>query len=252
MQKIAVVGGRGTVGAYVVEELRRRGHEVRTPSRRDPSHPVDLTNGRGLDAALEGCDVVVDASNAPPTNPRSVLVDGTRRLLEAEQRATVGHHVCVSIVGIDAVPTKYYAAKLAQESLVEQSPVPWTIVRSTQFHELIDQQLGPLLRRWHLAPSLAARLQPVAAREAAAAIAGVAVGTPLRDRYVVAGPEIVELREIVRQLRAAWPGWAIPLRVPLKPSVGRPLRNGALTTATADFRGTQPFSAWLSSQGSAG
>ncbi|MEU2632071.1 NAD(P)H-binding protein, partial [Kitasatospora sp. NPDC007106] len=117
--RIAIVGGTGTLGSHVTEELRARGHEVRVLSRRSPEHPVDLTTGAGLAAALAGCEVVVDAANSRSAKgAERTLVDGTRHLLAAERAAGVGHHVCVSIVGCDRVPVGYYAVKTAQERAV--------------------------------------------------------------------------------------------------------------------------------------
>jgi len=135
--RIAVVGGTGTLGRQVGTELARRGHEVRVLSRSSPQFPIDLTSGQGLVAALEGCGAVVDASNTQ-RQARQVLVEGTGRLLAAEQQAGVGHHVCISIVGCDQVPMGYYRVKVDQERVVERSPVPWTVVRATQFHELVN------------------------------------------------------------------------------------------------------------------
>jgi uncharacterized protein YbjT (DUF2867 family) len=98
--RVAIVGGTGMLGRQVAQELRARGHQVRTLSRHSP----DLTTGEGLDVALAGCDVVVDASNDASKRAAETLVEGTRRLLAAEERAGVGHHVGVSIVGCECVP----------------------------------------------------------------------------------------------------------------------------------------------------
>jgi uncharacterized protein YbjT (DUF2867 family) len=123
---IAVAGATGSIGKPVAMELLARGHEVRALSRSAPAFPVDLTTGAGLDAALDGCDALVDASNAGPAAAaaREVLIDGGRRLLEAAGRAGIGHHVCISIVGIEHVPMPYYEIKVEQEALVRASEVP--------------------------------------------------------------------------------------------------------------------------------
>lgn len=97
---------------------------------------VDLTAGDGLALALEGCDAVVDASNAT-LKAADVLVSGSRRLLAAEKTAGVGHHICVSIVGCELIPMGYFSIKVEQERVIEDGPVPCTIVRATQFHEYI-------------------------------------------------------------------------------------------------------------------
>lgn len=172
--RIAVVGGTGMIGRRIAAALGRDGHDVRALSRRAPQYPVDLTTGAGLDTALRSCDVVVDASNGPPSRKaRAVLVEGSRRLLDAEARAGVGHHVCVSIVGIEDVPVAYYRVKVAQERVVESAGVPWTIVRSTQFHDLLGAWLSAAGRR-HVVPAAGALFQPVDVDEAGDAVAAVA------------------------------------------------------------------------------
>jgi uncharacterized protein YbjT (DUF2867 family) len=125
---IAVTGGTGMLGGAVVAELAHRGHDVRVLSRRPPDtpqpgtthHAVDLVGGAGLREALAGADAVIEAANTPGSGRKAtpVLVEGTRRLLAAESREEVEHHVAISIVGIDAVAFSYYEVKLAQERLV--------------------------------------------------------------------------------------------------------------------------------------
>src|SRR5215831_3916487 len=124
---IAIVGGTGTLGRKVAAELESRGHKVRPLSRHAPEYRVDLATGDGLGPALAGCDVVVDASNSSARKPAGTLVDGSRRLLEAEAAADVKHHVCVSIVGCDQVPMSYFRVKADQERVVSQGAVPWSI-----------------------------------------------------------------------------------------------------------------------------
>lgn len=134
-------------------ELRSRGHDVRVLSRSSPEYRVDLTTGEGLAEALAGCDAVVDASNSQSSAKQAArtLVEGSRRLLAAEEAAGVGHHVCVSIVGCDQLPMGYFKVKADQEAVVEHGPVPWTVVRATQFHELMDMAFTAGARELHLA-----------------------------------------------------------------------------------------------------
>ncbi|MBV7669949.1 NAD(P)H-binding protein [Streptomyces halstedii] len=242
---VAVAGGTGTLGSAVAEELRGRGHRVRVLSRHSPDHPVDLTTGQGLAGALAGCDVVVDASNSTsPKKARTTLVDGSRLLLAAEERAGVGHHVGISIVGCEKVPIGYYRTKVAQERVVESGPVGWSMVRATQFHELVAGVLAPLAR-CGVHPLPKARLQTVAAVEVAHAVADVAERPALRGRVEVAGPEIADLRDLALQWRAAHRSRVLPVPVPLPGAVGRALRAGALTTGRPDVRGTTTFAQWL-------
>jgi uncharacterized protein YbjT (DUF2867 family) len=186
--RIAVIGGAGTLGRQVTAELARRGHEVRVLSRSSPQFPVDLTTGQGLASALAGCAAVVDASNAQ-RRARQVLVEGSARLLAAERQAGVSHHVAISIIGCDQVPIGYYEAKVEQERAVERGPVPWTIVRATQFHELAAG-LFATAARYCVLPAPAVPLQPVAAADVARVLAGAAEADPRGGRISVAGPQV--------------------------------------------------------------
>jgi uncharacterized protein YbjT (DUF2867 family) len=243
--RIAIVGGTGTLGRHVAAELAGRGHEVRVLSR-SGEYRVDLTTGVGLAEALDGCAAVVDASNAM-RNARQVLVDGSGRLLAAERAAAVGHHVCVSIVGCDRVPMGYYKIKTEQERLVEHGPVPWTIVRATQFHELAASTLAAA-GRYRILPVPAVRLQTIAAAEVAGAVADVAERPPAGSRVQVAGPEVCTVAELASTWRRLTGRKALALPVPLPGGLGRALREGALTAPEADILGSTPFAAWLAAR----
>jgi uncharacterized protein YbjT (DUF2867 family) len=141
--RIAIAGGTGTLGSLVAAELTGRGHEIRVLSRRSKDFPVDLVSGNGLAGALAGCEVVIDASNAAtPGRAQRVLVEGSGRLLTTGAAAGVGHHVGVSIVGCERIPVGYYRVKVAQQEVVAHGPVPWSLVRATQFHELAAAALA--------------------------------------------------------------------------------------------------------------
>src|SRR5579859_2089156 len=185
--RIAVLGATGRLGAPVAQALGARGHDVRLLSRGASEHRVDLRTGEGLASALSGCQVVIDASNDNSRRAAEVLVEGTRRLLDAEVAAGVSHHVCVSVVGCDRAPLHYYRLKVDQERVISQAPIGWSILRATQFHELIDGMLC-FAARARVLPIPAARLQPIASSEVAAAVTDVAQGMPLRGRVEVAGP----------------------------------------------------------------
>jgi uncharacterized protein YbjT (DUF2867 family) len=240
---VAIVGGTGTLGRHIAAELRARGHEVRVLSRHAPEYRIDLTTGDGLGPALAGCHVVVDASNAQ-RRAAGTLVDGSRRLLAIGEAAGVAHHVCVSIVGCDQLPIGYYRVKVDQERAVEQGAVPWSIVRSTQFHELAGSVLAAAGRWWVLpVPHMA--VQPVACADAARAVADVATGAPLKGRLAVAGPEILQAAELARIWRTVTGRRAVLVPLPLPGQAGRALRAGALTTQHPDVRGTTRFADWL-------
>jgi uncharacterized protein YbjT (DUF2867 family) len=243
---IAIVGGTGTLGHQVAAELEARGHKVRPLSRHAPEYRVDLATGDGLGPALAGCDVVVDASNSASRKPAAILVDGSRRLLEAEAAAGVKHHVCVSIVGCDRVPMSYFRAKADQERVVGQGTVPWSTVRSTQFHELVGTVLAAA-GRWRVLAMPQGVLQPVACADAARAIADVAEGAPLNRCLTVAGPEVREVRDLARTWREVTGHRAALIPVPVPGTVGRALRSGALTAPWPDVRGATGFADWLRS-----
>ncbi|MGN7703874.1 SDR family oxidoreductase [Cellulosimicrobium sp. 22601] len=244
-----MTGGTGTIGRHVVAALTARGHEVRALSRHAERYAVDLRTGAGLPAALAGVDVVVDASNASSStaDARATLVDGTRQLLAAEHDAGVRHHVLVSIVGCHDVPMAYYGVKVEQERAVAAGAVPWTVVAVTQFHEFVTGTLAGAARRG-VVPLLRALVQPVAARDAASAVADAAERQPLRGTTTVAGPEVLDLRDAARAWRAATGSRAVPVRVPLPGKLGRALRAGGLTDPRPDARGTTTFRDWLAAQ----
>ena len=244
--RIAIVGGSGTLGRHITAELARRGHDVRVLSRSSPQYPVDLATGQGLDAAVEDCAAVVDASNSQRRS-RQVLVLGSGRLLAAEQRAGVGHHLCVSIVGCDRVPLGYYRVKVEQERVVTAGSVPWSIVRATQFHELVASMFAASAR-YRVLPALRLPLQPVAAAEVAAAVADAAEREPSGQRLQVAGPEVSTVADLARTWRSAAGRTAVPLPVPLPGRLGRTLRAGGLTADTADVIGSVTFARWLATR----
>jgi len=244
--RIAVVGATGTAGVPIAAALEDAGHEIRRLSRRSETHPVDLRTGAGLDAALTGCETVIDASNVAgrTKEARALLVEGNRRLLAAEARAGVSHHVCLSIVGIERVPIGYYRVKLEQERVVREAGIPWSVVRSTQFHQLLDWAFGALARA-RVLPAAQAPLQPVDPVEVASAVAMVTSGEPLNGTTTVAGPRPEQIAELARTWKVARGRPAILLPVPLLGKAGSGLRAGALTHPTPDHRGTRTFADWL-------
>ena len=250
---VAITGGTGTVGREVTKELARRGHAVRVLTRGvggwlpagATHHRVDLATGAGLDAALAGVDVVVDASNAgpDPAAAEAVLVDGGRRLLAAARAAGVAHHVGVSIVGIDRVPAPYYRVKLAQEEVIRGGGVPWTIVRATQFHDLVASVFAGEARISLLADA-AFPLQPVDVREVAVVLADTAEAEPSGAITQFAGPEVRTVRELAETWRLETGRPACIAPVPVPDDVGEALRAGGLTNPGA-WKGRVAFGEWL-------
>ena len=201
--KIVVIGGTGLIGSKLVEKLRKDGHE---PLAAAPETGVNTLTGEGLAAALEGAQVVVDVANAPAWEDAAVLdffQRSSRNLLASEAAAGVGHHVTLSVVGIDRLPASgYFRAKVAQEQLVKAGPIPYTIVRATQFFEFIariadSSTEGDTVR---LPPAL---VQPEAADDVVSTLADIAVGAPLNDTVELAGPEAFRLDELARRVLRA-------------------------------------------------
>jgi uncharacterized protein YbjT (DUF2867 family) len=201
--KIVVIGGTGLIGSKLVKKLGDQGHDV-VPAA--PQTGVNTITGEGLAAALAGADVVVDVSNAPSWEDTAVLKffeTSTRNVLAAEAAVGVRHHVALSVVGTDRLlESGYFRAKMAQEKLIKQSSIPYTIVRATQFFEFIkgvaDQAaVGNTVRL------PAVLFQPIAAEDVATVVARVAVGSPLNTLVEVGGPQQFRLDELIRNdLRA--------------------------------------------------
>jgi uncharacterized protein YbjT (DUF2867 family) len=201
--KITVIGGTGLIGSKLVNKLRQDGHD---PLAASLDTGVNTITGEGLAEALEGAQVVVDVANAPAWDDEAVLdffQTSSHNLLAAETAAGVGHHVTLSVVGTDRLPESgYFRAKLAQEEAVKAGPVPYTIVRATQFFEFIGRIAdssteGDTVR---LSPAL---VQPEAADDVASTLADVAVGAPLNDTVELAGPEAFRLDELARRVLKA-------------------------------------------------
>ena len=245
--RIAIAGGTGTLGRLVAGELGWRGHEVRVLSRGAAEYRVDLSTGEGLGPALVGCDAVVDAANNSSKHAAEILVEGSRRLLAAERAAGVGHHVCVSVVGCEQVPMSYFRVKAEQERVTEEGPVPWSLVRATQFHEYVLATLTAGAR-WGVLPVPRARLQTIACAEVARVVADVAENVPRKERIEVAGPEVADARDVARTWRSVTGRRVALVPVALPGKLGRALRAGVLTTGRPDVRGSVTFADWLVTQ----
>ena len=246
--RIAIAGGTGMVGRRITEAADERGHETVVLSRR---RGVDVLTGDGLRDALAGVDVVIDALNVTTQNVRRAtefFTTTSRNLLEAEERAGARHHIVLSIVGLEAADAGYYAAKLAQERLVEASAQPHTIARAAQFHEFAGQvikltTLGPLT----LAPRMLSR--PVAAREVGHHLVDIAEDGPARRAADLVGPEEITLAAMIRRQYAHDGISRRVLELRLPGTYWRGLASGALRGDPATARiGEMTFEQWLDSE----
>jgi uncharacterized protein YbjT (DUF2867 family) len=196
--KIVIIGGSGLIGSKVVARLGGHGH-LAVPASLDTG--VNTITGEGLAQALAGAAVVVDVSNSPSLDDAAVLrffQTSTRNLLAAEAAAGVAHHVALSVVGCDRLPDSgYLRAKVLQEQLIAGSPIPYSIVRATQFFEFVKRIAdgateGNTVR---IPPVL---FQPMAAADVADAVSTIAVGPPLNRIVEVGGPQQFRFDEFVR------------------------------------------------------
>jgi uncharacterized protein YbjT (DUF2867 family) len=197
--KIVVIGGTGLIGSKLVTRLREGGHDAVAASL---DTGVNTMTGTGLAEALRGAAVVIDVSNSPSFEDAAALTffeTSTSNLLAAEAAAGVGHHVALSVVGTERLSQSgYFRAKMAQERLIQASPIPYSIVHATQFFEFVKSIAAAATdgNRVRLAPVL---IQPMAADDVAAAVAKIAVGKPVNAIVEVAGPEQFRLNELIRQ-----------------------------------------------------
>jgi uncharacterized protein YbjT (DUF2867 family) len=196
--KIVVIGGHGRVGSKIVEQLGAHGHDAVAA---DLNTGVNTITGEGLAEAFAGADVVIDVSNSPSFEDAAVMeffTTSTTNVLAAEQVAGIRHHVIFSIVGADRLPgSGYLRAKVAQEKLIADSPVPYSIIRSTQFYEFVDS-IADAATEGDTVRVPDARIQPIAADDAARAVGRIAVGTPVNGVVEIGGPEALGFDELIR------------------------------------------------------
>jgi uncharacterized protein YbjT (DUF2867 family) len=201
--KIVVIGGTGLIGSKVVNLLRKHGHE---PIAAAPNTGVNTLTGEGLAEALQGASVVIDVSNSPSWEDAAVMnffVTSTRNLLSHEEAANVKHHVALSVVGTQQLSESgYFRAKIAQEKLITESSIPYTIVHATQFFEFIKgiADVSMIDGKVHL-PSVL--FQPMAAEDVASSVSRIAAGAPVKGIVETGGPEIFRLDELVRRRLAS-------------------------------------------------
>ena len=243
--RIAVAGGSGTVGKYVVRSASQAGHEAVAMSR---SVGVDVRTGEGLLAALEGVDVIIDATDGGTIHrakATAFFTEVTENLHSIGQAQGVSRLVTLSIVGLERLPGfGYYEAKLAQESVALAGPLPVSIVRATQFHEFPVQILSRSARG-PIAPVPVMRIQPVAARAVGEVLVETAVGPTLGTTLEIAGPEEKNLVALARQVvrMRGRRTVVVPLRVPGR--AGKAMRAGGQMPKSGARIVGPDFEEWL-------
>jgi uncharacterized protein YbjT (DUF2867 family) len=244
--KITVLGGSGLIGSKLVNILRERGHEVVAASL---ASGLNTITGAGLDEALVGAEVVVDVTNSPSFEDKAVLEffeTSGRNIIAAEVKAGVKHHVALSIVGTDRLPESgYLRAKVAQEKLIKESPIPYSILRSTQFFEFLrgiadSATVDQTVRL----PS--ALYQPIASDDVVAALADVTVGAPINGTVEVGGPDRISMAEMVKRYLIKMGDSRKVVADPNARYFGAVLNDRALVAGPNARIGAQNFEAWFS------
>jgi uncharacterized protein YbjT (DUF2867 family) len=243
--KIIVIGGTGLIGSKLVPKLREHGHEAIAAS---PNSGVNTVTGEGLAEVLKGASVVVDVSNSPSWEDAAVLKffeTSTRNLLTNEAAAAVRHHVALSVVGTDRLSESgYFRAKIAQEKLIKESSIPYSIVQATQFFEFLKGIADTSMKgdKVHLPPVL---FQPMAADDVATGVGRIAEGPPVNGTVEIGGPEQFRLNELVRRRLATLKD---PREVIADPNAlysGAKLNEGTLVPGNNARLGETRFETWL-------
>jgi uncharacterized protein YbjT (DUF2867 family) len=240
-----VIGGTGLIGSKLVNKLREQGHEAVAAA---PNTGVNAITGEGLAEALKGASVVVDVSNSPSWEDAAVMKffeTSTRNLLAYEAAASVRHHVALSVVGSERlVESGYFRAKIAQEKLIKESSIPYSIVRATQFFEFLKglADLSVDGDKVHL-PSVL--FQPMAADDVASAVGRIAVGQPVNGIVEIGGPEQFRLDELVRRRLASLQGPREVIADPEALYSGAKISERTLVPGDGARLGETRFETWL-------
>ena len=247
--KIVVIGGTGLIGSRLVKNLREQGHEVVAAA---PNTGVNTLTGEGLAEVLKGAAVVVDVSNSPSWDDAAVLKffeTSTRNLLNYEAAAGVRHHVALSVVGTQRLSESgYFRAKIAQEKLIQESSIPYSIVHATQFFEFLKglADISMVGGKVHLPPVL---FQPMAADDVASAVAQVAPGPPVNGIIEIGGPEQFRVDELVRRRLAALRDPREVIADPNARYSGAKLSERTLVPGNNARLGEMRFETWLAQSG---
>lgn len=244
--KIVVIGGSGLIGSKLVNLLRQDEHDVVSASL---ANGVNTLTGEGLDEALAGAEVVVDVTNSPSFEDKAVMdffQTSGRNIIAAEVKAGVKHHVALSIVGADRLPDSgYLRAKVAQEKLIRESPIPYSILRSTQFFEFLRgiADSATVDGMVHLSPAL---YQPIASDDVVAALADVVEGAPVNGIFEVAGPDRISLAQLVKRYLTEMGDTRQVVPDVNARYFGAVLNDQSLTAGANARIGAQNFETWFS------
>lgn len=245
--KIVVIGGTGLIGSKLITKLAALGHEAVAAA---PNTGVNTLTGEGLAEVLAGAQVVVDVSNSPSFEDTAVMnffQTSTHNLLSYEAAAGVGHHVALSVVGSERLPESgYLRAKVAQEKLIKEGPIPYSIVHATQFFEFVNRiadeatsgntvQLPPVLFR------------PMAAEDVASIVCTVVTGAPLNGTVEIGGPEQFRFDELIRKGLSARQDPRDVVADPHARYFGAELSERSLVPADGAIFGKIRFAEWLAS-----
>lgn len=247
--KIVVIGGSGLIGSKLVAKLGQAGHEVIAAS---PASGVNTLTGEGLSEALKGASVVVDVANSPSFEDKAVMdffVTSGTNLLAAEKEAGIKHHIALSVVGTERLQDSgYFRAKLAQEKLIKESGVPYSILHSTQFFEFVGGivQSGTVGETVHMSPAL---IQPIASDDVVAAMTDITLGNPLNSTVEVAGPEKFQLNKLVEKYMELKKDTRAVIADKNARYFGVELNDGSLTPAENARLGSIRYDQWISQPG---
>lgn len=243
--KIVVLGASGLIGGKLVRRLREFGADVVGVSR---SSGVDSVRGEGLAAAFAGAGTVVDVTNSPSFEAEPVMAffrASATNIAAAEKAAGVKHHVALSVVGTDRLPESgYFRAKLAQETIVRESGVPYSIVRATQFFEFVGA-IARASTSGNSVRSSSAMMQPILSDDVVSALLKTVMEAPLNGLVEVAGPEPVRMDELIRQFLAAQRDARVVVTDESVGYFGAPVNDRSLTPGANPLLGSSRFADWL-------
>lgn len=246
MMKIVVFGGTGLIGSKVVAKLQAGGHDAVAAS---PSSGVDMVTGKGVAAVLEGAEVVIDMANSPSFEDRAAMdffQSAGKNLTAAEIAAGIKLHVALSVVGTERLQDSgYFRAKLTQETLVKNSPIPYALLHATQFYEFLrgiaqSATDGDSVRLPH------ALIQPMAAEDVAAAVVDAALAPAVNGTVEIGGPEIFHLDELIGRVLAYDHDSRKVVTDPNARYFGLKLNENSLIPSKSAKLGPTKFDWWLS------